>query len=617
MASCISDAPDAETQGTTAVLHGISWTTNDRSRHSSMSAVVSSSNTIHEEIPDGLVGETISESDSATSLNSSIGSILVAHSSDALSAEVKEDFSVRGRRTKNNTCRDVSYTISSQAQTSTAPIMSGDRRNAKESRQLTRSIQQMESISGSRNNHSEETQDVSEYENDQSIIILDNNITEQLNSNMAIAPASLSLSAPRRRIRVSGDTGSTGGNSSSVESEIGSGRSITRPRHGGSHAERSSLPVLQGNEEDNVGDENTLRRRRTFVSGNSLALSLDAGMSSLRRWIRNRRFGLGGGGNDAGSSSGQSSSSMTTMRLDEEDIFAISNMGSDLRRFSTTASSNSSDPAANYNESDSRNGFLYYRPFEVRTQNYIHTDSAIYGSDDGSGNRSRSLHPLESSLESEVEDRRQQLRQRSNSEPDRARLVDFLSIFYGSRAIDHSSVSGGAVISERNRGGRAQLQSPQWSSMRHVATTSPIITEEVDDNNEDINPMVRQESEHPSNMHPFTSVSDDLFATTPSSSPSSGNATEGTRGGELVHEVSPNNENTFNLGSYVPDRSTPNPSDPDQEARIRWIRINRRFKGILESVAVLFSLLLCCILISWVLMTSAYVLSRNKVSVLC
>jgi Ring finger domain len=52
--------------------------------------------------------------------------------------------------------------------------------------------------------------------------------------------------------------------------------------------------------------------------------------------------------------------------------------------------------------------------------------------------------------------------------------------------------------------------------------------------------------------------------------------------------------------------------DPERQARIRWIRINRRFQLVITVVALLFSLLLFSILICWVVLTSAYVVSFDK-----
>jgi hypothetical protein len=52
--------------------------------------------------------------------------------------------------------------------------------------------------------------------------------------------------------------------------------------------------------------------------------------------------------------------------------------------------------------------------------------------------------------------------------------------------------------------------------------------------------------------------------------------------------------------------------DPERQARIRWVRINRRFQLVITIVALLFSLLLFAILICWVVLTSAYVISFEK-----
>ena len=52
--------------------------------------------------------------------------------------------------------------------------------------------------------------------------------------------------------------------------------------------------------------------------------------------------------------------------------------------------------------------------------------------------------------------------------------------------------------------------------------------------------------------------------------------------------------------------------DPNREARTRWIRINRRFQLIITMVALVFSLLLFAILVCWVVLTSAYVVSIDK-----
>ncbi|KAG7346478.1 ring finger domain containing protein [Nitzschia inconspicua] len=52
--------------------------------------------------------------------------------------------------------------------------------------------------------------------------------------------------------------------------------------------------------------------------------------------------------------------------------------------------------------------------------------------------------------------------------------------------------------------------------------------------------------------------------------------------------------------------------DPQRDARARWILINRRFQVVITIVALIFSLLLFGILVCWVVLTSAYVVSIDK-----
>jgi Ring finger domain len=57
---------------------------------------------------------------------------------------------------------------------------------------------------------------------------------------------------------------------------------------------------------------------------------------------------------------------------------------------------------------------------------------------------------------------------------------------------------------------------------------------------------------------------------------------------------------------------TPDP-DPIRDARNRWIMINRRFQLVITIVALIFSLLLFAIMLCWVVLTSSYVISIDKV----
>ena len=500
------------------------------------------------------------------------------------------------------------------------------RRNSSISRRGIRAINHMESISETGNDSSEHNQ------------LIDMDIGNNNNDEAAaVASNSSSYSTPRRRrrMRTSGgeSTESVGGNSGSTGSERGSRGSGSRLRRSRRQGDRSNpSSSTDNNSEENNEDENTRRRRPVrSSSSNALAASLDAGMSSLRRWIRSRRLSLGGGEPrpGAGTSSGHSVSSMTTMRLGEEDIFALSHTGSDPRRITSAApSSTGSDP--NIFESNSSSGFLYYRPFEVHVQNDVDVDSAIYASDDESGTRSILLHPLISSentvsINSTDEGgSQQQSRQRAFSEPSRASIREFFSSVYGSRAIDGMNDEPDETVTTRRLRGGLRLQHNRSASMSSAVPTSPMIAEEEV---EEVDATDQQNNEQ---------IGDQTLATRSIDEPNilqslsfqSGNGQLDTSdlashddviAHSITIEVEPdvalNSDNdTVVDGAQDEDliESTPTTQDPDTEARIRWMRINRRFKFIITAVAVLFSLLLFCILISWVMLTATYVLSHNK-----
>jgi len=453
-------------------------------------------------------------------------------------------------------------------------------------------------------------------------------------------------STPRRRIRSAGGStgGSVGGNNSigSRRSTTGSDTRLRRVRR--RRLERTSRSADGSERRDADNDDETERMRRLGSSGsgsNTLVASLDAGMATLRRWVRARRSSFGSNGDTSGagsgfggsSSGGHSVSSMTTFRLGEEDIFALSHMGSDprLRVAAAGASSTSSDPNnLNVFDSNNSNGFLYYRPFEVHVHNDMDADSGFYGSDDESGTSSSILlHPLVPSTESSSHDgggsSEQQSRQRANSEPDRARIVDFFSSVYGSRAIDGGRTQSGTVAVERNGGRRTLRQSLHRSSnMRPVVPTSPIIIEEETDATEQDGGLIGEEpltanaaestrlqmsSTLDRGRQARVSALEAPGTTGPSLSP---HATELGPAGVLDSATYPNNDPTAINVDETPNPSSQSSSDPNFRARTRWMRINRRFRCIITSVAVLFSLLLFFIVIAWVLLTSTYVLSHNK-----
>jgi hypothetical protein len=96
-----------------------------------------------------------------------------------------------------------------------------------------------------------------------------------------------------------------------------------------------------------------------------------------------------------------------------------------------------------------------------------------------------------------------------------------------------------------------------------------------------------------------------LFTSSPEAD--SGNISIGTPTGQDDQHGNIQSSNSMDNNSVVD--SGP---DPQREARARWRLINRRFQVVITVVALIFSLLLFAILVCWVILTSAYVVSIDK-----
>ena len=517
-----------------------------------------------------------------------------------------------------------------QAATAATQITPIHRRNSSTSRRRHCNIRHMESISETPSSiHTgEETKEFEDVDlSSEGFIDHDNHTSEQShqggnNNGDLLVQGSRSLevnptdpasfSTPRRRIRASGESVSSAGNSSNSTGSGGGSRGSSRrfrSRRG------RNQPSNNGDNAEQSDDTPERRGRSSSNSGNSIVASLDAGMASLRCWLRARRLSPGPGSAGAGSSSVRSVSSMTTMRLGEEDIFALSHTGSDTRRARSVTSA-SSDPNRDLFESNSSNGYMYYRPYEVHVRHDVDIGSEIYGSDDESGSRSILLHPLVSSIDSSsLGEGSQQSRTRAQSEPDRARVQDFFSTVYGARAIDGSHTQSESGTTEGYLGNRGALHHSQHG-VRHTVSTSPIIFEEdADVRNQETGLLgghFLSPSTHGSiRLQLISRLDVDEGSPDTTSSPSAGNDAE-SRANVALETTSNNDIAADNVSDATNESAS---ADPDRQARARWIRINKRFKCIITSVAVLFSLLLFFIVISWVILAATYVLSHKKVCI--
>lgn len=78
----------------------------------------------------------------------------------------------------------------------------------------------------------------------------------------------------------------------------------------------------------------------------------------------------------------------------------------------------------------------------------------------------------------------------------------------------------------------------------------------------------------------------------------------------MTHRSTGNAHSASVTGNEPPPPNPP--TEMERRARIRWIRINRRFQLVITVVALLFSLLLFAVLICWVVLASAFILSYHK-----
>ncbi len=371
------------------------------------------------------------------------------------------------------------------------------------------------------------------------------------------------------------DAVSNASTSSSSSSSIRRRRSIPVSSTGSSSGSRTSSTrrrrlVQELTNQASEHDENrndTQRRSGSSSSSSSLSTSLDAGMKSLRKWIRSHKFASNV--DFAEMSSGQSS----TMRLGEEDISALSRAGNDTVPITTTASSASSNSSSNLFQHGGDNGFLYYRPNEVHLRHDVHD-----------GLDSTDLFFPLVSLSQEGG-----LRHRAYSEPDRTQVAGFLlNSVYSSRAID----TGGA----RDESSSTVSQS--------VAVTDPSVSLV-----EEGNTTTHQDSEH---IQSFSTLQTSNGHTSLSAS----NSIHSTSDNGVVAESRANVEPTSLPGSTdesnINDTDTETIIDPDRVARMRWLQINRRFRCIMSSVALAFSFLLILLLVAWVVLIATYILSLPK-----
>ena len=175
------------------------------------------------------------------------------------------------------------------------------------------------------------------------------------------------------------------------------------------------------------------------------------------------------------------------------------------------------------------------------------------------------------------------LRQRALSEPDAIRIRDLLF----QRRFPGSTHRQQRLSHQRRRGHSIELPPTAVSP----SSSLPMLTSPAE---------VRYSSTRPRRSSTDRDMpSDPAGEEIASTEPSSVQDETGNR-----QRIDSSDSNAAQISEFDPD--------PNREARLRWICINRRFQRVITVVAFLFSLLLFTILVCWVVLTSAYVVSIDK-----
>jgi hypothetical protein len=363
-----------------------------------------------------------------------------------------------------------------------------------------------------------------------------------------------------------------------------------------------------------------------------LRASLDAGMAAVRRWIRHRPVTEAtlttstGSGRTVSSNNVWVTSSPASTRFrrtptvitTEDANSSTPSEEDDLILFDTTSNSSSTGGPIAADDFDSFQRLLQQHSQQQQQQQ--HQPHAQQHQQPRIPNRLAPPTILEDSID-EMESYRS-LRQRALSEPDALRIRDFLF----QRALNAPQ-----------RGGfrrRRHLPPSASSSMRHQHASR----------------RTRQRTGSDS-IELTTTTTTTAGARTSSSSSGASSSQLSSSAAEVLYASArsllqqqqpqqmggvdqaidiPADLDTIEISTLEPstheepgvatgrpngngrDNASINDPDPHRAARARWIRINRRFQLVITIVALVFSLLLFAILVCWVVLTSAYVVSIDK-----
>jgi hypothetical protein len=303
-----------------------------------------------------------------------------------------------------------------------------------------------------------------------------------------------------------------------------------------------------------------------------LRASLDSGMAAIRRWIRTRSSSSSSNHLIQQQQQQQSRSSNRSVSWQSDmDLLSMANEGTSV---SASARSLGDDDlfALVMNGDDPRSQQLY--------------------------------HPT---IFEEDEDEEDVGRQRSLSEPDALSFRNYLfqqALGVQSRSMRRRYRRRGRAESEGTRevsSSSSHGRAPHLSSSAAAALYSPTVA--------------RLPEEPVEFMSLRSTVSVPVASARESSTADGAGGGTGGVGVEMItvpESSMPGTADPTRANAAPESADADSEIDPERQARIRWLRINRRFQLVITIVALLFSLLLFAILICWVVLTSAYVLAFDK-----
>ena len=334
----------------------------------------------------------------------------------------------------------------------------------------------------------------------------------------------------------------------------------------------------------------------TNPAARSLRASLDAGMAAISRWARSHAGVAGSAAASAAQAGGHGpprSSRAATMQLGEEDLFALANAGADPRR---SVSALEEEQRLGGVGSHGLGGLSGFAPIAEEEEGT------------GAGGRNRAFSEPDRARVRNFFTRRA-ANNRGGSPPQRSNQSRLFGTTSGTAQIGGDVISHLSSSTDIASGARTLSTAAMSSSLFHSSSMPPqaaarVISANANRNADDQIDLIERGSA--TNDDSMEDVLDD----------SSRREANGISR-ENVMVSSSNSDDRGESGDEGNDEDRePRPpttrADLDRRARRRWVRINQRFQVLITFVALIFSLILFAVLVTWIVMTSSYVVSIDK-----